>query len=338
MHNTEGGFLHRRVHNMCSSVIQGEVEQPALLLPPTAEIKRNILDPESVQAVIIVWWSGRPSTRLILTSCLVLVSLQVMKLPPWMKLVRKETSSSPPPAARTSSWDSKFKHRSCFSWTVLMYDWLLVAHQWFPRVKLLITCVSLRHFDNMKDDAIVCNIGHFDCEIDMGWLNKNAAEKINIKPQVGRTGTDGFLFGVRSKSVPSVWLIFLLFLRLIAIGWRAVVTSSSWPRADWSTWAVPWDTRPSSWATPSPTRWVSMNHRKEEDGIFFTLQLLLLITLCWLIGLSCRCWLRSSCGQTPINILWEFTSCPRRSEHTQPDNRQCRSIVCVMCHLTWKRK
>lgn len=36
----------------------------------------------------------------------------------------------------------------------------------------------------MKDDAIVCNIGHFDCEIDMGWLTKNAAEKINIKPQV----------------------------------------------------------------------------------------------------------------------------------------------------------
>lgn len=36
----------------------------------------------------------------------------------------------------------------------------------------------------MKDDAIVCNIGHFDCEIDMSWLNKNAAEKVNIKPQV----------------------------------------------------------------------------------------------------------------------------------------------------------
>uniref|UniRef100_A0A3Q3GAE3 adenosylhomocysteinase n=1 Tax=Labrus bergylta TaxID=56723 RepID=A0A3Q3GAE3_9LABR len=42
------------------------------------------------------------------------------------------------------------------------------------------------HFENMKDDAIVCNIGHFDCEIDMNWLTKNAAEKINIKPQVDR--------------------------------------------------------------------------------------------------------------------------------------------------------
>ncbi|XP_014896011.1 adenosylhomocysteinase B-like [Poecilia latipinna] len=38
----------------------------------------------------------------------------------------------------------------------------------------------------MKDDAIVCNIGHFDCEIDMNWLNKNAAERINVKPQVDR--------------------------------------------------------------------------------------------------------------------------------------------------------
>ncbi|XP_010769832.1 adenosylhomocysteinase B-like [Notothenia coriiceps] len=42
------------------------------------------------------------------------------------------------------------------------------------------------HFESMKDDAIVCNIGHFDCEIDISWLNKNAAEKINIKPQVDR--------------------------------------------------------------------------------------------------------------------------------------------------------
>jgi len=42
------------------------------------------------------------------------------------------------------------------------------------------------HFECMKDDAIVCNIGHFDCEIDMSWLTKNAAEKINIKPQVDR--------------------------------------------------------------------------------------------------------------------------------------------------------
>ncbi|CAB1314502.1 unnamed protein product [Coregonus sp. 'balchen'] len=44
-----------------------------------------------------------------------------------------------------------------------------------------------KHFEHMKDDSIVCNIGHFDCEIDMNWLNANAAEKINIKPQVRLT-------------------------------------------------------------------------------------------------------------------------------------------------------
>uniref|UniRef100_A0A4W5KZS5 adenosylhomocysteinase n=1 Tax=Hucho hucho TaxID=62062 RepID=A0A4W5KZS5_9TELE len=43
-----------------------------------------------------------------------------------------------------------------------------------------------KHFEQMKDDSIVCNIGHFDCEIDMNWLNANSAEKINIKPQVDR--------------------------------------------------------------------------------------------------------------------------------------------------------
>ena len=41
-----------------------------------------------------------------------------------------------------------------------------------------------RHFNNMKDKAIVCNIGHFDNEIDVAWLNDNAANKIEIKPQV----------------------------------------------------------------------------------------------------------------------------------------------------------
>jgi len=39
------------------------------------------------------------------------------------------------------------------------------------------------HFSKMKQNAIVCNIGHFDNEIDMAWLNSNS-EIINIKPQV----------------------------------------------------------------------------------------------------------------------------------------------------------
>tara|TARA_B110000971_G_C20019848_1_gene505776 strand:- start:45 stop:1361 length:1317 start_codon:yes stop_codon:yes gene_type:complete len=41
------------------------------------------------------------------------------------------------------------------------------------------------HFEALKDKAIVCNIGHFDNEIDMGWLNKNHGHtKEEIKPQV----------------------------------------------------------------------------------------------------------------------------------------------------------
>ena len=41
------------------------------------------------------------------------------------------------------------------------------------------------HFKSMKDKAIVCNIGHFDNEIDMAWLNKNYGHTIKeIKPQV----------------------------------------------------------------------------------------------------------------------------------------------------------
>jgi adenosylhomocysteinase len=42
------------------------------------------------------------------------------------------------------------------------------------------------HFSNMKDDAIVCNIGHFDIEVDVAWLKANAVKKVNIKPQVDR--------------------------------------------------------------------------------------------------------------------------------------------------------
>merc|ERR1712112_648121 len=38
----------------------------------------------------------------------------------------------------------------------------------------------------MKNDSIVCNIGHFDCEIDVAWIDANCVEKKNIKPQVDR--------------------------------------------------------------------------------------------------------------------------------------------------------
>lgn len=45
--------------------------------------------------------------------------------------------------------------------------------------------IEARHFKEMKNDSIVCNIGHFDCEIDLDWLNANA-KKDTIKPQVDR--------------------------------------------------------------------------------------------------------------------------------------------------------
>lgn len=49
-----------------------------------------------------------------------------------------------------------------------------------------------RHFEKMKDKAIVCNIGHFDNEINMAWLNANhGSTKNTIKPQVDMYTIDG---------------------------------------------------------------------------------------------------------------------------------------------------
>ncbi|MDX6747979.1 adenosylhomocysteinase [Polaribacter sp. PL03] len=49
-----------------------------------------------------------------------------------------------------------------------------------------------RHFEAMKDKVIVCNIGHFDNEIDMAWLNKNHGNtKDTIKPQVDKYNING---------------------------------------------------------------------------------------------------------------------------------------------------
>jgi len=52
--------------------------------------------------------------------------------------------------------------------------------------------VQAKHFKMLKDKAIVCNIGHFDNEIDMAWLNKNYGHTKNeIKPQVDQYNIDG---------------------------------------------------------------------------------------------------------------------------------------------------
>jgi adenosylhomocysteinase len=64
------------------------------------------------------------------------------------------------------------------------------------RGDIYVTCtgnldiITLEHMQHMKDQAIVCNIGHFDNEIQMDRLNTSGAKKTNIKPQV-----DMYTFG-----------------------------------------------------------------------------------------------------------------------------------------------
>lgn len=61
-----------------------------------------------------------------------------------------------------------------------------------PQANIFVTTTGNRdiitgeHFSVMPEDAIVCNIGHFDIEIDVAWLKANAKEHVNIKPQVDR--------------------------------------------------------------------------------------------------------------------------------------------------------
>jgi len=65
-----------------------------------------------------------------------------------------------------------------------------------PQADIIVTAtgcsgiVRPEHMKAMKDQAILCNIGHFDCEIDVAWLEKNPEIKEeNVKPQV-----DQFIF------------------------------------------------------------------------------------------------------------------------------------------------
>ncbi|KAG9311611.1 putative adenosylhomocysteinase [Chiua virens] len=64
-----------------------------------------------------------------------------------------------------------------------------------PRSNIFVTTtgnrdiITSKHFLAMPEDAIVCNIGHFDVEIDVAWLKANAKDAVNIKPQVDRFTT-----------------------------------------------------------------------------------------------------------------------------------------------------
>ncbi|VDL64839.1 unnamed protein product [Nippostrongylus brasiliensis] len=61
-----------------------------------------------------------------------------------------------------------------------------------PKANIVVTttgCKDIvvgRHMEMLPNDAIVCNVGHFDCEIDVKWLNENAVSKDVVKPQVDR--------------------------------------------------------------------------------------------------------------------------------------------------------
>lgn len=46
--------------------------------------------------------------------------------------------------------------------------------------------IRAEHFAEMQEDSIVCNIGHFDCEVDVAWLEENSVEKVEVKPQTDR--------------------------------------------------------------------------------------------------------------------------------------------------------
>lgn len=67
-----------------------------------------------------------------------------------------------------------------------------------PRANIVVTAtgckdiISAEHFKLMNDKTIVCNIGHFDNEIDMAWINTTHGDsKVEIKPQVDKYTIDG---------------------------------------------------------------------------------------------------------------------------------------------------
>jgi adenosylhomocysteinase len=67
-----------------------------------------------------------------------------------------------------------------------------------PEANIIVTAtgnfniVRSEHFKKMRDKAVVCNIGHFDNEIDVAWLNNTyGATKYTVKPQVDVYNVDG---------------------------------------------------------------------------------------------------------------------------------------------------
>jgi adenosylhomocysteinase len=69
---------------------------------------------------------------------------------------------------------------------------VLTLEEAAPQANIFVTTTGCRdvirgeHMEKMPDDSIVCNVGHFDIEIDVKYLNDHAKSKENIKPQVDR--------------------------------------------------------------------------------------------------------------------------------------------------------
>lgn len=75
---------------------------------------------------------------------------------------------------------------------VLPMDEAVSRAQIFVTATGNVRIIKAKHFKAMNDKAIVCNIGHFDNEIDMAWLNENYGHsKSQIKPQVDMYEIDG---------------------------------------------------------------------------------------------------------------------------------------------------
>ncbi|UYV78324.1 AHCY [Cordylochernes scorpioides] len=93
-----------------------------------------------------------------------------------------------------------------------------------PKAQIFVTTTGCRdiitgpQFLAMRNDSIVCNIGHFDVEIEVKWLDSNAVEKINIKPQMCPTESDCVPQVDRYKLANGRHIILLAEGRLVNLG------------------------------------------------------------------------------------------------------------------------
>ena len=71
-------------------------------------------------------------------------------------------------------------------YTVMTMDEAAKLGDVFVTTTGCVDVITEKHMKQMKHNAIVCNIGHFDIEIDVAWMEKNKVREENVKPQVDR--------------------------------------------------------------------------------------------------------------------------------------------------------